>query len=119
MPLDYATYRSHINTQLARLGQELPGPMTGFARLHKKAVEAGALDAKTKQLMALSISVAVRCDGCIAFHTQDAIAAGATRAELLEAIGVAVMMGGGPASMHAAHALDAIDQFLPEPAVAA
>jgi AhpD family alkylhydroperoxidase len=89
--------------------------MTGFARLHKKSIEAGALDAKTKELMALAISIAVRCEGCIAYHTNDAVQAGATRRELLETIGVAIMMGGGPASIYAAHAMDAIEQFLPVP----
>jgi AhpD family alkylhydroperoxidase len=102
-----------LEQRLAQLGKEIPGPMTGFSRLHKKAVEAGALDAKTKELMALAIGIAVHCDGCIAYHTHDAVADGATRAELLETIGVALMMGGGPGSIYAAHALDAVDQFLP------
>lgn len=113
MTTDYVAYHHHLEERLAQLGREIPGPMTGFARLHKKAVEAGALDAKTKELMALAIGIAVHCEGCIAYHTHDAVAAGATRPELLETIGVALMMGGGPASMYAAHALDAIDQFLP------
>jgi len=55
------------------LGRELPGPMTGFARLHKKSVEDGALSAKTKELMALAIGIAVRCEGCIAYHVHDAV----------------------------------------------
>jgi AhpD family alkylhydroperoxidase len=113
MTTDYVAYHHHLEERLAQLGREIPGPMTGFARLHKKAVEAGALDAKTKELMALAIGIVVHCEGCIAYHTHDAVAAGATRPELLETIGVALMMGGGPASMYAAHALDAIDQFLP------
>jgi AhpD family alkylhydroperoxidase len=100
--------------RLAQLGYEILGPMSGFARLHHKSVEEGALSAKTKELMALAVSAAVRCEGCIAYHVHDAIAAGATRKELLETTGVAIMMGGGPASMYAAYALDAIDQFLPE-----
>jgi AhpD family alkylhydroperoxidase len=113
MTTDYVEYHKHLEERLAQLGRELPGPLTGFARLHKKAVEEGVLSAKTKELMALAIGVAVRCDGCIAYHIHDAVKAGATRAELLETIGVAVLMGGGPASMYAAHALDAIEQFLP------
>ncbi len=96
-----------------QLGQELPGPMSGFARLHKKAVEDGALSGKVKELMALAISIAVGCEGCIAYHVHDAVAAGATRAELLETIGVGLLMGGGPASIYAAHALEAVDQFTP------
>ena len=113
MTTNYVDYHKHLEERLAQLGSELPGPMTGFARLHKKAVEGGALDARTKELMALAISVAVRCEGCIAYHVHDALKAGATRQELLETIGVAIMMGGGPASMYAAHALDAIEQFMP------
>jgi len=93
----------------------LPGPMTGFARLHRKAVEEGALSGKVKEMMALAVSVAVGCEGCIAYHVHDAVAAGATRQELLETVGVAILMGGGPGSIYAAYALDAIEQFLPEP----
>ncbi len=113
MATNYADYHKHLEERLAQLGRELPGPMSGFARLHKKAVEEGALSSKVKELMALAIGIAVRCDGCIAYHVHDAVAAGATRQELLETIGVAVLMGGGPAAVYAAHALDAIEQFLP------
>jgi len=113
MTTDYVEYHKHLEERLAQLGQEIPGPMSGFARLHKKAVESGALDSKTKELMALAISIVVHCEGCIAYHVHDAVAAGATRQELLETIGVALMMGGGPGSIYAAHAMDAIDQFLP------
>ncbi len=113
MSTDYLAYHKHLEERLTQLGRELPGPLTGFARLHKKAVEEGALSSKTKELMALAISVAVHCEGCITYHIHDAIKAGATRAELLETLGVAILMGGGPASMYAAHALDAIEQFLP------
>jgi AhpD family alkylhydroperoxidase len=113
MTTDYAAYRKHLDENLTGFGKEMPGPMTGFARLHKKAVEDGALSNKTKELMVLAISVVVRCEGCIAYHAHDAIQAGATRQELLETLGVALFMGGGPASIYIAHALDAIDQYLP------
>lgn len=118
MTTDYLELRNHLEERLTQFGRELPGPMTGFARLHKKAVEDGALSAKVKEMMALAISIAVGCEGCIAYHTHDAIKAGATRAELLETIGVGVMMAGGPGTIYAAHALDAMEQFLAEsPAV--
>ncbi len=113
MTTDYVELHRHLEERLAQLGQEIPGPMSGFARLHKKSVEEGVLPAKVKELMALSISLVVHCEGCIAYHVHDAIAAGATRQELLETVGVALMMGGGPGSIYAAHTLDAIDQFLP------
>ena len=115
MTTDYLELRNHLEERLAQFGREMPGPMSGFARLHKKAVEDGALSAKVKELMALAISIAVGCEGCIAYHTHDAIQAGATRPELLETISVGVMMAGGPGTIYAAHALDAVDQFLTEP----
>ncbi len=111
MTTNFVELHQHLQERLGQLGSEIPGPMSGFSRLHKKSVESGVLDGKTKELMALAISIVVHCEGCIAYHTHDAIRAGATRAELLETIGVAVMMGGGPASIYAAHALDAVDQF--------
>lgn len=113
MTTNYVELHQHLQDRLGQLASELPGPMSGFSRLHKKTIEAGALEAKTKELMALAIGIAVHCEGCIAYHTHDAVQAGATRAELLETIAVAIMMGGGPASVYAAHAMDAIDQFLP------
>lgn len=115
MIVDYIELRNRLDESLARLGKEIPGPMTGFARLHRKGVEDGALSSKVKELMALAISIVVGCEGCIAYHVQDAIQAGATRSELLETVGVGLFMGGGPGSIYAAHALDAIDQMLPEP----
>ena len=118
MTTNYVELYKQLQDGLTELGTELSGPMSGFARLHKKSVEAGVLDAKTKELMALAIGIAVRCEGCIAYHMHDAIQAGATRPEVLETIGVAIMMGGGPASIYAVHAMEAIDQFLPsEPIV--
>jgi len=75
------------------------------------SITEGALDAKTKELMALAIAVAVRCDGCIAFHVHDAVDAGATADEIAEAIGVAILMGGGPAAVYGADALRAYEEF--------
>ena len=114
MKTDYISEYQYLEERLQQLGSEIPGPYTGFARLHKKTMADGALSTKTKEMMALAISIVARCDGCIAYHTHNAVEAGATRAELLEAISVGLMMGGGPGSIYAAHAYDAIDQFLVE-----
>ena len=113
MKTNYIEMHQSLEERLAQLGSEIPGPMSGFARLHKKSVEEGALSSKVKEMMALAISIVVGCEGCIAYHVHDAVAAGATRQELLETIGVGILMGGGPGSIYAAHALDAIEQFLP------
>ena len=115
MTTNYLDLRNQLEERLSQLGKEIPGPMTGFARLHRKGVEDGALSGKVKELMALAISIVVGCEGCIAYHVHDAIHAGATRSELLETVGVGLFMGGGPGSIYAAHALDAIEQMLPMP----
>lgn len=111
MSTDFPARRSELQGLMLRLGREIPGPMGGFANLHKAATTSATLDAKTKELIALGIAVAVRCDSCISFHVHDALAAGATRPEVLDALGVAVLMGGGPAAMYACDALSALDQF--------
>jgi AhpD family alkylhydroperoxidase len=113
MATNYLELRNQLDESLTQLGKEIPGPMTGFARLHRKGMEDGALSGKVKELMALAISIVVGCEGCIAYHVHDAIQAGATRQELLETAGVGLLMGGGPGSIYAAHALEAIDQMLP------
>ena len=116
MSVDYIALREDLEQGLGQLGRELPGPMSGFARLHRKATADGALTSSVKEMMALAISIVVGCDGCIAYHVHDAIEAGASREELLEAIGVAILMGGGPGSIYAIHALEAVDQFTLLPA---
>ncbi len=113
--LNFPARRRELQRLMARLGRELPAPMAGFANLHAAASANGALDTKTKELIALGIAVSAGCDSCIAYHVRDALAAGATRNEVLEALGVAVMMGGGPAAMYACDALTALEQFEGEP----
>lgn len=95
----------------AKLISEIPEVMTGFGALHSSAVSKGALDTKSKELIALGIAIAVHCDGCIAFHVHDALKAGANRQETLEAISVAILMGGGPSMVYGCEALDALNRF--------
>lgn len=85
--------------------------MHGFSQLSQSALEAGAVSAKTKELMALALGVAAHCDGCIGFHAKALVALGASRAEVEETLAVAIYMGGGPSLMYSADALTAFDQF--------
>lgn len=94
------------------LASAQPEVMKSFAGLHVAGAAAGALDNKTKELMCLAISVVVRCDDCIAYHINDALKAGASREEMADALGVAVLMGGGPSMIYASHAIEAVDEFL-------
>lgn len=110
MKRDYASYTRDIDAGVAQLFKEVPGPMRAYSQLMEQASEPGALSTKAKELMAVAISIATRCDGCIAYHVRAAHRNGATRDEVLETIGVAIEMGGGPAVIYGATALDAYDQ---------
>ena len=74
------------------------------------ATKDGVLDKKTKELIALALGVASRCDGCIGFHTQALSKLGATQQEVIETLGMAVYMGGGPSLMYAAEAISAFEE---------
>ncbi len=111
MSTDYPTKHHDLQVLMGRLSREMPGAIAGFAHLHKEATAAGTLSVKFKELIALGIAVAIRCDDCIAYHVHDALKAGATHAEIVETLGVAVMMGGGPATMYACEAFEALEQF--------
>ena len=93
--------------------------MQAFSALAQAATKDGALDKKTKELMALALGVAAHCDGCIGFHTEALVRLGATREEVEETLGMAVYMGGGPSLMYAADAIAAFEQFLERASVAA
>jgi len=106
----YRELTQGVSANLASLRSSTPGVMKSFSELGRAATAGGALDAKTKELIALALGVAVRCDPCIGFHTQALVKLGATRQELDEALGVAVYMGGGPSLMYAANAVEAFDE---------
>lgn len=93
------------------LRREIPDVYKGFGELHKAAFTAGELEVKIKELIALAIGVVEGCDGCIASHAQAAVQAGATRREAAEAIGVAFLMKGGPATIYGPRAYDAFCSF--------
>jgi AhpD family alkylhydroperoxidase len=108
---DYPARRKDLVQTMKKLRGAQPGTMRAFGDLHRAALADGALSTKHKELIALAIGIAVHCDGCIAFHVRDALEAGATRAEVEETIGVAILMGGGPGTVYGSEALDALDQF--------
>jgi AhpD family alkylhydroperoxidase len=111
----YPELHARLQRLTARLGKEAPGPMSGFATLRRQALADGVLSGKSKELIALGIAIVIHCDGCIAYHVHDALKAGASREEIVEAIGVAVLMGGGPAAIYGSEALEALEQFETRP----
>jgi AhpD family alkylhydroperoxidase len=112
MTSNYKQLTQDVMANLAPLHKGVPQVMKGFGEMGKAAIADGALDAKTKELIALAIGVASRCDGCIAFHTKALAKLGATEAEVHEALGVAIYMGGGPSAMYASNAVAAFNEFL-------
>jgi AhpD family alkylhydroperoxidase len=115
MTKDYRDITSSVSKSITRFREDLPDMMKAFGALGQSATRDGALDRKTKELIALCLGVAGHCDACIGFHMKTLIKLGATRAEVEEALGVCVYMGGGPSLMYAADALAAFEQWsLPE-----
>lgn len=108
---DWPEITKELSPRLRDLRQAMPEVMKAFAAISQGALAPQALDTKTKELIALAIAVAMRCDDCIAFHVKAALQQGATRAEVTEALGMAIYMGAGPSVMYATHALDAFTQF--------
>lgn len=111
MSKDYRAIADSVVKNAGLLGKAAPEAMTAFAGLGKAAYSSGQLDAKTKELISLAISVAVRCDGCVAYHARSAVKKGATREEVVEVLSVVIQMGGGPSSVYAGQALEAFDLF--------
>lgn len=107
----YPDLTAAISRQVGALRKDIPDTMKGFSGMAQGACAEGQLDEKTKELIAMGIAIALRCDGCIGFHTKALLKLGASRAEFEEMLGVAIYMGGGPSLMYAAQAMDAWEQF--------
>lgn len=93
------------------LRERIPGVFEGYQQLDEAVFEDGALDPRTKELIALAIAVTRQCDGCIASHARKAAMQGASEDEVAEALGVAILMNGGPGTVHGPRAFAAFTEF--------
>jgi AhpD family alkylhydroperoxidase len=103
-------YRNELLTTLGQVGEVSPDLIKAHDLIASAAPTKPQLDAKTRELIALAVAVTTRCDGCIAFHTEAARKAGATKEEMVEALGVAIALNTGAALVYTARAFDAFTQ---------
>jgi len=111
MSHDWKNTAEELTGLMQDFGKSHPDVAKAFSQLARAADKDGAMSTKDKELMALAIGVAIRCEGCIAFHAKAAAEYGATREEVVETIGVCLYMGGGPSFVYGAPALEAFDSF--------
>lgn len=107
MMLDWDAYRQQIKAGVKEMGKISPDLVRGYAGLSGAGDKTDLLGAKVRELIALAVAVTVRCDGCIAVHTDAAIRHGATREEIVEALGVAMTVNAGAAMVYSTRVLDA------------
>lgn len=108
---DYKRYTDELSATIGGIRKDIPDVMKGFSAMAGAALADGAVDKKTKEMIALAIGVAGHCKGCIGFHVKALVALGVTREELVEVLGMAIYMGGGPSLMYAAEAMQAFEEF--------
>ena len=104
--------KQHYETWPGVMGsmkQQAPQIGQGFGGMYQKLMGEGALTLREKELIAIGIGMALRCEPCIYAHVEKAVQAGATREQLIEVAGVVVMMQGGPGYVHVPELLDALD----------
>ena len=121
MSKSFAAITHDVSKALGAMRNEIPDTMQGFNAMAKAALAPGVLSALDKELIALAIGVASRCDACIGFHVKALIRLGVSREQLMETLGVCTYMGGGPTLMYAAEAVRAYEEFTaarPTPATA-
>jgi AhpD family alkylhydroperoxidase len=111
MKIDMGHYYQQLTDALQTMGEVAPEYLKAFMGFVEQAEKEGALSTKMKELIAIALSITAHCIFCIAFHVKNALEAGATRQEILEAAMVAGLMGGGPAVAYFRYVLDACDQF--------
>lgn len=107
----YREVQEELREPALKLRSMIQETWSAHAHLSQKALEDGALPRKIKELIALSIAVTRQCDGCIASHAKGAVRNGATEQEVAEALGVAILMNGGPGTVYGPRALEAFLEF--------
>ena len=109
--MNWTTFLNDTMQRMGKLQKEAPETFAGFNPMGKAAKKNGALDEKTKELIALGIAISTRCESCIGFHVKSLVRLETTREEFCEALEMIAFMGGGPSIAFGAKALEAYDEF--------
>ncbi len=109
MAEDVKAWFADFKESAGKLKEQAPGAMNGFGGMFARIMKDGVVSLKTKELIAVSIGVAIQCEPCIRLHVQKCLDVGCTKEEILEATSVAVMMSGGPAYTHMPMVLETIE----------
>ncbi len=111
MPKDVKAILKDYQTHFVKMRRDIPDTRNAFVDLLQSVHKDGALTAKVKELICIAISVHTHCEGCIVYHTKNALEVGATRAEIMEACSCAIVMGGGPATAYISLVMQSIEEF--------
>lgn len=109
--MNWNSFLDETVDRIGKLQKETPDMFAGFNAMSQAAKKPGALDEKTKELIALGIAISTRCDSCIGFHVKSLVRLETSRTELCEALEMIGYMGGGPSIAFGAKALAAYDEF--------
>ena len=101
-------------SRMSRAKAAAPEAARGFGELYQRTMKPGALTVREKELVALGVGIALRCDACVYAHVEKALKAGATREQVTEAAGVVVMMQGGPGYTYLPKIVEAVEALQPE-----
>ncbi len=113
MMLDWNTYRDELRASVGAFGRLSPETVRSYVGLSSAGAKKDVLGAKTRELIALAVAVAQRCDGCITIHTEQALKYGASEDEIAEALGVAVALGAGASLVYSTRVMDAVAAYHP------
>ena len=109
--MDWKAFLDKTRKDFVSLSKEIPDTFKGFSIMGNEAKKNGLIDKKTKEFVALGISISTRCESCIGLHVETLIKLGMTREELIEVLAMCSYMGGGPSITFSTKALEAFDQL--------
>jgi AhpD family alkylhydroperoxidase len=115
MSTDAKSFYGDWPARMSHAKAAAPDAAKGFASLYQSVMKAGAMSVREKELVALGVGMAVRCDACVYAHVEKALKAGATREQIMEAAGVVVMMQGGPGYTYLPKIVEAVEALAPLP----